>query len=298
MAVKNLGKDFSICRNGGSFASPVHIPLVAARNIKVANKPAAMVNSTDRTSASTIITATEIPTRRSLELSFDMMWNGGVGAGALRTAFLTGLPIELAAFNAIPGLGGVGYRGDWLVKKFPLKLPLNDGQMIDISLVPHGNYTNAVTTYTDATGVPGTAEVTSLKRLGGNGSVNDNSNIPISAVRDFSFSAEVEVAKSSDRGSVFDTEIPVMRKLTAELEFFWEELNPQLVEFRTAWELGLPIGLSFLDGPYATSGSWGLWGDWAISDHPLDANLNDGQMCKIKLIPHGNSTVQVVFIVT
>lgn len=302
MATKNLGKDMVVCRNSGTFGSPAHIPLIGARNIKIANKPSAMIDSTDRVSASTIITPTEIPTRRSLSVAFDIMWNAGAGATALRTAFLAGTPILLAVFNKFPTASaaaeGVGYMGDWLVKKFPTKMPLADGQMIDIEIVPHGNYTNAVATYTDTTTTLGTPESQVTKKLGKNGSVNDSSNDPITAVRDFSFSAEWETAKSSDRGCVFDTEIPTQRKITADVEFMWEEANTQIVAFRTAWEAGNPITLSLLDGAYLTAGSYGPKADWAISDHPVDANLNDGQLCKVKLVPHGNYSTAFAFVTT
>lgn len=299
MATKFLGKAFCVCRDSGSWATAAHIPLIGARDIKVANKPSAMINSTDRVAASTIITPTEIPTRRSLEVSFSMLWNGGGGATALQTAFLAGTPIRLAVMNNLPANtttgGGVGYRGDWLVKKFPLKMPINDGQMIDISIVPHGNYTNAVSTYTDATTTLGTPESQATKKLGVTGSVNDSTNAPITAVRDFSFSAEWETAKSMDRGCVFDTELPTMRKITAELEFMWEEANTQLTAFRTAWEALSPITLSMLDAAYVTSGAWGIKADWAVTDHPLDANMNDGQLVKIKLSPHGNYSTAPTF---
>lgn len=302
MATKQLGKDMVVCRDSGNWAGPAHIPLIGARDIKIANKPSAMIDATDRVSASTIITPTEIPTRRSLSVSFDIMWNGGAGATALRTAFLAGTAIRLAVVNKHPtatsAAEGVGYRGDWLVKKFPIKMPLNDGQMIDIEIVPHGNYTNAVEEYTDTTTVLGTAESQATKKLGKNGSVNDSSNAPITAVRDFSFTAEWETAKSNDRGCVFDTEIPTKRKITADLEFMWEEANTQITAFRTAWEAGSPITLSLLDGPYATAGSWGPKADWAISDHPVDANLNDGQLCKVKLVPHGNYSTAFTFLTT
>lgn len=302
MATKNLGKDLQVCRNSGTYGSPAHIPLIGARNIKIANKPSAMINSTDRVSASTIITPTEIPTRRSLSVSFDIMWGAGAGVVALRTSFLAGTPILLAVVNKHPtassAASGVGYMGDWLVKKFPVKMPLADGQMVDIEIVPHGNYTNAVATYTDATTTLGTAETQATKKLGKGGSVNDSTNAPITAVRDFSFSAEWETAKAHDRGCEFDLEIPVMRKVSAELEFLWEEANTQITAFRTAWEAGSPITLSLLDGAYAASGSWGPKADWAISDHPIDANLNDGQLCKVKLMPHGNYSTAFTFLTT
>lgn len=293
---KLLGKDFCICRDSGSWAAPAHIPLIGAKDIKLSRKPVAMIDSTDRESAATTITNTSIPTRQSVELSFSALWNGGAGLLALRTAYLAGTPIRLAALNQLPTSSGNGLRGDWLVKKFPLKFPLDDGQMVDIALSPHGNYTNAVVTYTDATTVLGTAETQAAKKKGVSGSCNDSTNTPIAAVRDFSFSTEWDTTKSDDRGSGFEMFLATKRKVSAELEVMWNESDAQIVAFRTAFDAGDPITLSMLDGAYATSGSWGVKADWAIADFPIDANLGDGQMCKIKLEPHGNAATALAFI--
>lgn len=298
MATKSFGKNSCICRDSGSWASPAHIPLIGAKDIKIARKPAGMVDATDRVSASSVIDRTEIPVRQNVEISFNAIWNGGAGLTAIRTAFLAGTAIRLAVLNALPTASGVGLRGDWAVTKFPLKFPLNDGQMLDIALQPHGNYTNAVATYTDATVAAGTAETQATKKLGKGGSVNDSTNAPITAVRDFSFTCEWDLANAPDRGSEFDMVIPTVRKITAELEFMWEESNTQLTAFRTAWEANSAITLSLLDGTYATAGSWGPKADWAITDFPADANLTDGLIYKIKLAPHGNYSTAFTFLTT
>jgi len=295
---KYLGKDACICRDSGSWADPAHIPLISAKDISINYKPSATFDSTDRVSAATVITGSVIPTRHSVTATFAAIWNAGAGLTALRTAFLAGTPIRLAALNQLPTASGIGLRGDWLVKKFPLKFPLLDGQMVDIELVPHGNYTNAVVPYTDETSVLGTAESQVARKLGKNGSCNNNVNTPITAIRDFSFSAEWELAKADDRGSDFELFLPTKRKITAELEFMWDEADAKLVAFRTAWDAGAAIGLSMLDGVYATGGSWGIVADWAITDHPSANSLNDGQSYKIKLEPHGNGATAFSFLTT
>lgn len=294
MATKQLGKDFCICRDSGSWTAPAHIPLIGAKDIKINRKPAGMVDATDRVAA--VIDHTEIPVRQNVEISFNAIWNGGVGLTALRNAFLAGTGIRLAVLNKLPTNSGVGLRGDWAVTKFPIKFPLTDGQMLDIALQPYGNYTNAVSTYTDATVSAGTAESQATKKLGKTGSVNDSSNNPITGVRDFSFTLEWELAKADDRAVEFEMVIPVKRKVTAEIEFAWEEANSQHTAFRTAWEANSVVTLSLLDAAYTTSGAWGPKADWALSDFSLEAPLNGLQICKIKLVPHGNYTTAFAFL--
>lgn len=293
---KLLGKDACVCRDSGSWASPAHIPIIGARDIKINRKPSGMFDSTDRESASTIVVATQIPTRQSAEVTFGALWNGGAGLTALRNAFAAGTAIRLAALHKLPTNGGKGLRGDWLVKKFGLKFPLAEGQPIDISLVPHGLYTNAVATYTDASVSAGTAETQADKKLGSSASLNDDSDAPITAARDFSFSAEWECEKSDDRGVEFETFMPTQLKISAEAEFIWDEANPQLAAFRTAFDAKSPIILSMMDGAYATTGSWGIKAGWAVADFPTEANLKAGQIVKVKLEPHGNAADPLEFV--
>lgn len=284
---KALGKAFSVSRDSGTWGAHTFIPLIAAKDIKVAYKPAAVVDGTDRELATPLRRSLTI--RHNVEASWNSIWNGGAGMLAIRNACTAGTAIRLAVLNALPTAAGVGFRGDWLVKSMDFKFPLNDAQLIDTVICPHGDYTNAVVAWTDDSVSLGTPETQATKKLGKNGSVNNGSNTPIPAIRSFGFKIEWELCDASDRASDFDFYLPTVQKITADMEFQWNEGNSLLTALRTAWEANTALAnYSFMDGPYATSGSWGVKGDWFVTDHPHDSPLADGQECKVKLELAGN----------
>lgn len=296
---KELGRNYCVCL-ADSVSAPAFVPLIGAKDIKVSNKPGASFDSTDRAGAlpGIAVVKTEIPTRRSVEVSFGALWNGGTGLTALRDAFLTGAPLLLAALDKLPGEGGAGYFGEWCVTKFPMKFPLADGQQIDITLQPHGAWADlAVAAYVDD-GSAGTPEEQAPKKRGQKASVNDSDDAPISAIKDFSFDASWELVKSDDRSTEFDMVQPSIFTISADIEFQWNPDDEQLVAILEAAEAGDPITLSLLDGAFADTGSWGPKADWAVTDYPRDASLADGQMCKLKLAPHGNYTTPLAFLTT
>jgi len=66
------------------------------------------------------------------------------------------------------------------------------------------------------------------------------------------------------------------------------ETDAQIVAFRTASNTNAPIELTFLDGPLATTGSWGIHADWGIDSYDEEAGLNGGVVLKMQFSPHGN----------
>jgi hypothetical protein len=290
---KNLGKNNCFCLNSGSFGANKFVPIISARDIKVARKPAASFDSTDRTTQ----ISTVIPVRQSAEVTLSAIWNGGAGLTALRNAWLNGTVLSAAAYlEGPPATGAYGLIGDWIVSKFPIKQPLAGGQMIDITLQPAANYVNRVQIFTDATsGTLGTAETQVNKKVGFIASVNTTGGTPVPTARDISWSLEWQLEEASDRaqeedgnGIAFQQYLCCLPKVSAEFEVIWN--NAVHSAFRTAYDSGNPITLYFLDGPYATSGSWGPYTDWAITDFPVDAPLLDGQKVKMKFEPHGLAT--------
>jgi hypothetical protein len=291
---KLLGKDPCICRNPnpGTFGVPKFIPIIAARDIKVARKPAAAFDSTDRITR----VRTVIPVRQNLEISFSAIWNGGAGLSALRDSFVNDTVIELAYITGAPSTSAYGLRGDFIVSKFPIKFPLAGGQMIDIVLKPAANFTNRVRVFTDAgAGTLGTPEAQVNKKIGFNASVNNNTGTPIPTARDISWTMEWEEEEASDRaqeadglGISFEQYLRTIPKVTAEFEVIWNDALHGA--FRTAYDNGSTLQLTFLDGPYATTGSWGITSDWAITDFPNDSALNNGQLVKMQFAPHGLGT--------
>ncbi|MSU80713.1 MAG: hypothetical protein EXS16_21825 [Gemmataceae bacterium] len=305
---KLIGADYSIARDSGSWAAPAHIPLIGAKDIKITAKPAGEADASDR--VSTPVYEKKIPIRHNVEWSFNALWNGGAGLAALRNALIAGTAIRLALMNRRPAAtttgGGVGYRGDWLIKKGSFKFGLRDAQTVDFAGCPHGDPTNAVVSFTDATTTLGTAETQATKKIGSIGSVNDSANAPITAIKDISLDIEWDTCDATDRTAAspddYDAYMATRIKLSAGIAFQWKEDDTQLVAFRTAWKANSAILLSILDGAYATAGSWGVGAaggvSWSITDYPLDANLTDGQLYSVKLVPAGNYTVAPAFLTT
>lgn len=280
---KYLGKDMSINRNTGNYASPAWAFLRAAKDIKL-NLEAIEFDTSDRGSDGDTTT----PSRYKCSVDFDAIWDGGTGLTALRTAFLAGSSIELAVLDQTATNSGWGVRGEWAVTAFPLDMPLNDGQKLKIQLQLHGQYTNAPAFYTDATSSAGTAETAGTKKKGKDAVVCNSSGTAMTVIRDFKFSVEpAALFNADDRASLFELVIPTRRKYMAELNAIWQPGNTHLAAFKTAFLNRTAIELFMLDGPYATSGSWGLHGDWMVSKFPIDAKLNAGQDIKIELKPHG-----------
>lgn len=304
---KAIGANYAICRDSGSWATAAHIPITAAKDIKVAIKPAASVDASDRIASP--IYEKIIPIMHNIEVSFNSLWTGGTTSGiaVLKTSLLAGTAIRLALLNNRPAAGstggGVGWRGDWLVKKLSLKYPLKGAQEADFTLCPHGLYTNAVTTYTDATTTLGTAEAQIAKLIGRTASVNDSSNAPITAIKDITLDLEWDTCDAADRANAspadFEQYIGTRLKANLGVNFQWKEDDTQLTAFRTAWAANSAIALSALDQAYATTGAWGPGAaggiDWYITDYPHDSPLVDGQMVSLKLQPAGNYTNAFAF---
>jgi hypothetical protein len=302
---KAIGLRYNICRDSGSFGSPAHIPIIGAKDIKVTAKPSAVVDGSDRVSTA-LLYEKVIPIRHNIEWSFNALYNGGAGLLALKNALIAGTAIRLTLMNNPPADtttgAGVGYRGDWLIKKGSFKWNLREGNQVDFVGCPHGGYTNAVVSYTDATTVLGVAETQATKKLGTNASVNDSSNAPITAVQDISLDFEWDVTDATDRAAAspddYDMYLPTRLKINAGVSFIWKEDDTQLVAFRTAWKANSSIMLSIQDGTYAAGWGVGAAGgvSWSITDYPLDANLIEGQKYSVKLQPSGNYTVAPAYV--
>jgi hypothetical protein len=302
---KAIGLRYNICRDSGSWGTAAHIPIIGAKDIKVTAKPSAVVDGTDRVSTS-IMYEKSIPIRHNIEWSFNALYNGGAGLLALKNALIAGSAIRLALMNNPPADtttgAGVGYRGDWLIKKGSFKWSLREGNQVEFMGCPHGIYTNAGVSYTDATVTLGTPETQATKKLGTNASVNDSANAPITGIVDIGLDLEWDVADFTDRSAAspddYDMYAPTRLKVGANVSFIWKEDDTQLVAFRTAWKANSSILLSIQDGTYAAGWGIGAAGgvSWSITDYPLDANLIEGQKYSVSLKPSGNYTVAPAFL--
>ncbi len=302
---KATGLRYCICRDSGVFGSPAHIPIIGLRDIKVNAKPAAVVDGSDRVSTD-LLYKKQLVIRHNVEWSATAIYSGGAGVVALKNALIAGTPIRLTLLNNPPANtttgAGVGYRGDWLIKKASFKYALREANQVDFTACPHGNYANAVVSYTDATTVLGTPETQSTKLLGTRASVNDSTNAPITGIIDIGLDFEWDVMDSTDRAAAspddYDTYVPTGLKISATCSFIHKEDDAQLVAFRTAWKANSAIMLSIQDGTYAAGWGVGAAGgvSWNVTDYPLEANLIDGQKYSLKLEPAANYSVAPAFV--
>lgn len=305
MPAKKLGFNACVCRNGSAFGTPAHIPLLRIKDIKENLAPGANVDSSSR-----LVNAySTIPTMYKISYDFDGLWDGGAGLTALRTAFLAGgtnndttSKIELAILDAQPTLAGTGYRGDWAVPKFSLDFPLLGEQKVSLSIKPYGNYATGqyVATYTDATVSAGTPETAGTIKLGKNASVNTSGGTPITSIRDWKLNLEWTEVDSADRATPYESILMTQIKVSAELNFLWDTSDANLVAFKTAFQATQAgssgdIDLYLLDGPY-TSGSWGVFASWAVTDMTKDNPLSGGQPVTVKLEPYGNPNTLFQFV--
>lgn len=302
MVAKKLGTNACVSLSTGGTNPPVSwIPLIGARDIKAMRSPGAVFDSSDRS----ILVNTGIPTRFKPSLEFDMIWNGGAGMLAIRAAFIAGTPLLAAYLDGPPGTSAMGMMGEWAVCGFPLEHPILDGQKVKIVLKPHGNHAQPFDlNYTDNL-ILGTPETPVAKKLGTNASINDASHAPITAFEDIKLTlepgAEFDASDrapqlSIDTSSYFvDMVIPTRFKFSAEGNVIWDPSNAQLTAIKAAFLAGTPLTMWVLDGPYATTGSWGVTSSWAVTDFPMDSPLLDGQKIALKFEPHGNGTVAPAF---
>lgn len=294
MVAKKLGFNKTINRNGNTFGSPSWIPLIAATSIRETREPSGTPDTSDRLTN----TYSTLPTRYKIAVDFDGLWNKGAGLTAIRTAFLAASVIDLAVLDGQPATGAKGYRGEWAVTKFNLDFPLIGEQKVSCTIKPHGNHTasQAVSTYTDATMAAGTAETASNKRLGAVASVNNSGGTPLTAIRDWKLNLEWAEFDAGDRADNFDKVLLTQMKISAELNFLWDTSDSTLTAIRTAFEAHSALDLYLLDGAYATSGSWGVHADFAVTAFNHEAPLTDGQKVTVNLTPHGNATTTPTFV--
>jgi hypothetical protein len=288
MTAKKLGTNFTFCRNTGTYGAPTFPIAANVQSLKLNLEPSGKFDSSDRSQLGNTV----IPTRYKVSADITALWDGGVFMTAVRTAFLAGTSLLGAVLDGNTVARGI--HGEWAVTQFPVTAPLQGGQPISFSLQPHGNYSNPMvfvsgqaTTGSDAVGT---------KKLGTNAEVNDGTN-PIKQMQDLTFTLQPgALFDSSDRDFLFDTVIPTRFKYSVQTSFLWDTSNAALLLFWTKFIANpqAPYTLYFLDGPKATTGSWGLYGDWAITGLPFDAPILDGQKVALTAEPHGNYVNAVV----
>jgi hypothetical protein len=138
------------------------------------------------------------------------------------------------------------------------------------------------------------------KKLGSNfcicrntGSVGSPAWAPISAARKIKWNLSRTLVNTADRSISTQTKIGVRFKTSIEIDAIWDG-STALTALRTAFLAGTPIELAGLkEAP--TNGAKGIRAEWAVTEFPLEFPLQDGQMLKIKLEPHGNYSVAPAF---
>jgi hypothetical protein len=288
MTAKKLGTNFQFCRNTGTYGAPTYTPMANAQSLKLNLEPSGKFDSSDRSQTGN----TMIPVRYKVSVDIGALWDGGTALTAVRTAFLAGTSLLGAVLDGATAARGI--HGEWAVTQFPINAPLSGGQMINFSLQPHGNYSNPMVFVSAASTAAG--DTVGTKKLGTNAQLHDGTN-PIVSMQDITFTLQPgALFDSSDRDFLFDTVIPTRFKYSVQTSFLWDVSNAALLLFWTKFIANpqAPYTLYVQDGAHATTGSWGLYGDWAITGLPFDAPILDGQKITLTLEPHGNYTNAVV----
>lgn len=298
MAYSPLGKNAILADNTGNFAAPAWRAIKSFKDITLNQEPAAVVDATDRFVAYVL----ELPTRFKIGVTANAIWNKNTTLTAIRTAFLAGTEKEFAVLDraaADGGAGGgLGIRGQMLVKKFNLSYPLNGPQMLDVELVGFGHHTASqnIQFYTDATASAGTADAAGTKRLGKVASINTAAGAAITRTGDLKVSLEWNTAQFGNRTHDYEVESPTFMKITAEAELFWDPDVAAVLAFRTAFINNTDIDLSILDDAYTTSGAWGPDMDWRVKSFNHKKPLTERQSISVVLTPSANGTTLPSFL--
>jgi hypothetical protein len=289
-----MGKDAIIARNTGSWESPAWASIKSVRDIMVNDEPGGIIDATDKFAAS----ETKLPTRYKISYDFDAIWQANTSQYALRTAFLAGSVLDLAVLDRAATGSGIGHRGEWLVNKFAFEMPLLGEQKLSVQIVPHANYASgqAVASYTDDTLSAGTADSAGTRKRGKDASINNSGGTPVTGARDIKLTLEWGTADGSDRASDFALFLPTQMKYTVEFDIIWDASDSTITALRTAYLAHSAYDGYVLDGAYATSGSWGLHSDFAVTGFAKKMNLREGQLISVKLEPHGNYSTAPTFV--
>lgn len=144
-------------------------------------------------------------------------------------------------------------------------------------------------------------------RLSGNlGGLNLNSGnyasptwTPIPAFGDVNLNMELITFDSSDRNTIFDTELGQRYKITADAEFLWDPSNTQLVALLENFLNANSTGDTLLiDNAANVNTATGVRCEWLIKKWPKPLKMKDGQKIKIELRPYGNYTEAPLFYTT
>ena len=294
MPTKRLGKNAIVGDNTGSFGTPAWRANNWVQDLSRSDEPGAVIDSTDRFAAS----VTKLATRYNVAYDFNGIWQGNTSQTKFRTAFLAGTSLDLAFLDRPAATSGVGHRGEWLIKKFALEFPLLGEQKLAVQCVPYGNYTatQQVAVYTDASGSAGTADAAGTRKLGKNASLNNSSGTPVTAARDIKLMLEWNVADANDRAVDFNLFLATQMTYSVEFDVIWDASDTTIVAFRTAFNAHSAYDGYVLDGPYATTGSWGVHADWQVTSFAWKAALKEGQLYSVKLEPFGNGTTLPTFV--
>lgn len=298
MPTIRLGKGAQFSDNTGSAGSPAWRNNKWVRDITRNEEPGGVIDATDRF----VDYQLSLATRYKLSYDVDGIWHGNTSQVVFRTAFLAGTTtVDVGVFDRVSVVtsasNGLGHRGDMFVKKFSLEFPLNGEQKLSITCVPYANYTTAIVGYTDITTVLGTADSPGTRKIGKNASINNASDTPLTGIRDWKMSMEWNTVNAGNRVSDFDMELPTQMNIVIEADFAWDASDTTLAAIRTAYYAHTQLtDYTFLDGAFATSGSWGLNADVEVTKLAWKGELKGLQLYSVTMVPRSNYTTAPAFI--
>lgn len=128
-----LGKDATLNRNTGTFASPTYNAIDNVQNLSYEATRAEANTSTRGSDVATVATA-----QKSLTISWDMVYVlSDADFTALETAYNTNVVIDLFVCDGPTGTAGnKGWHGDWYITKFSRKEDLEGVIMYECEAKP------------------------------------------------------------------------------------------------------------------------------------------------------------------
>lgn len=108
---------------------------------------------------------------------------------------------------------------------------------------------------------------------------------PMNVVRNVNMTNSFAKADGSSRASNYKLVLQALAELGAEIDIPWTPTDPGFQALRNAAFGRYSIALAILDGSNATSGSQGIWADFAVTDFPRDEPIDKEMMSKVKVEP-------------
>jgi hypothetical protein len=109
--------------------------------------------------------------------------------------------------------------------------------------------------------------------------------VAVPSIRNCNLGLNVGEADASSRASLVKLTVLALEEWQVELEIPYNPTNTDYIFLQAARIQRITIAMAFLDGPKATSGSFGIWADFVVTGFGRDEPLEKEMMVKATLKP-------------